>query len=252
MPEGPSLLIVRENISPFIGKKIIAADGNAKQVAFGKLTGKKILDIRTWGKQLFIVVKDVTVRIHFLMFGSHSVDEQTRPDRSVRLHLTFKKGEIFFYTCAVKELDGDLDTLYDWEADVLSDDWNPARARRKLKKMPDTMVCDALLDQNVFSGVGNIIKNEVLYRIFLHPETLVGDIPPRKLTQLINESRNYSFDFLKWKKAYVLKKHWLAHTKKTCKRCDLPFMKKYCGKTKRRTFFCENCQLFYGKKALNA
>ena len=124
--------------------------------------------------------------------------------------------------------------------------------RRKLKKMPDTMVCDALLDQNVFSGVGNIIKNEVLYRIFLHPETLVGDIPPRKLTQLINESRNYSFDFLKWKKAYVLKKHWLAHTKKTCKRCDLPFMKKYCGKTKRRTFFCENCQLFYGKKALNA
>ena len=80
--------------------------------------------------------------------------------------------------------------------------------------MPDTMVCDALLDQNVLSGVGNIIKNEVLYRIFLHPETLVGDIPPRKLTQLINESRNYSFDFLKWKKAYVLKKHWLAHTKK--------------------------------------
>ena len=41
MPEGPSLLIVRENISPFIGKKIIAADGNAKQVAFSKLTGKK-------------------------------------------------------------------------------------------------------------------------------------------------------------------------------------------------------------------
>ena len=130
MPEGPSLLIVKENISPFIGKKIIAADGNAKQVAFNKLTGKKILDIRTWGKQLFIVVKDVTVRIHFLMFGSYSVDEQTRPDRSVRLHLTFKKGEIFFYTCAVKELEGDLDTLYDWEADVLSDYWNPARPGR--------------------------------------------------------------------------------------------------------------------------
>ena len=57
--------------------------------------------------------------------------------------------------------------------------------------------------------------------------------------------RNYSFDFLKWKKDYVLKKHWLAHTKKTCKRCNIPLIKKYCGKTKRRTFFCENCQVKY-------
>ena len=26
------------------------------------------------------------------------------------------------------------------------------------------LVCDALLDQNIFAGVGNIIKNEVLYQ----------------------------------------------------------------------------------------
>ncbi|HUQ66270.1 MAG TPA: DNA-formamidopyrimidine glycosylase family protein [Flavitalea sp.] len=244
MPEGPSLFIVKENIAPFIGKKIISANGNAK-IDFSKLQGKKIHDIRLWGKQLFIIVKDVTLRIHFLMFGSYSVNEQTKPEKSVRLHIVFKKGEIFFYTCAVRELEGDLDELYDWEADVLSEKWNPTRARKKLKKIPGTMVCDALLDQQVFSGVGNIIKNEVLYRIFLHPETLIGNIPPRKLTLVINEARNYSFDFLKWKRAYVLKKHWLAHTKKTCKRCDLPFIKKYCGISQRRTFYCENCQVKY-------
>jgi len=244
MPEGPSLIIVKENITPFIGKKIVTANGNAK-IDYSKLAGKKILDIRTWGKQLFIILTNVTIRIHFLMFGSYSVNEQTRLARSIRLHIAYKKGEIYFYTCAVRELEGDLDTLYDWEADVMSDLWNPSRAKRKLKKMADVMVCDALLDQQVFSGVGNIIKNEVLYRIHLHPETLVGNIPPRKLTQLINEARNYSFDFLKWKKEYVLKKHWLAHTKKICRRCDLPFVKKYCGNTKRRTFFCENCQVKY-------
>jgi len=244
MPEGPSLIIVKENILPFIGKKIVRANGNAK-IDYSKLAGKKILDIRTWGKQLFIILTNVTIRIHFLMFGSYSVNEQTRLARSIRLHFLFKKGEIYFYTCAVRELEGDLDTLYDWEADVMSDLWNPQGAKKKLKKMADVMVCDALLDQQVFSGVGNIIKNEVLYRIHLHPETLVGNIPPRKLTQLINEARNYSFDFLKWKKEYVLKKHWLAHTKKICRRCDLPFIRKYCGKTRRRTFFCNNCQVKY-------
>jgi endonuclease-8 len=51
------------------------------------------------------------------------------------------------------------------------------KARKKLKAIPKTMICDALLDQQIFSGVGNIIKNEVLYRVKLHPENNISDIP---------------------------------------------------------------------------
>lgn len=244
MPEGPSLVILKEALLPFVGKKILEARGNAK-IEMDKLRQQKILAIRTWGKQIFICLKNTTIRVHFLMFGSYSIGEQTRPDKSLRLGLRFSKGSIFFYTCAVRLIDEPLDSLYDWEADVMSDIWNPAKARKKLKAIPETLVCDALLDQQIFSGIGNIIKNEVLYRIKLHPETHMGNIPARKLTELIKESRTYCFDFLKWKKDYVLKKHWLAHTKKTCKRCNIPLIKKYCGKTKRRTFFCENCQVKY-------
>jgi endonuclease-8 len=250
MPEGPSMIILKEAVQPYKGKKIIAATGNAK---FDKspLVNNKVIDFKTWGKHFIIVVKGMNLRVHFLLFGSYSLDEQTKPDRSLRLCLQFSKGAIYFYTCAIRVLEGNLDALYDWSADVLSDAWDPAAARKKLKAIPETLVCDALLDQNIFAGVGNIIKNEVLYRILLHPETKVGDLPPAMLTRMIDEARNYSFDFLKWKKAFVLKKHWLAHTKKMCTRCDMPLTKKYCGKTKRRTFYCENCQLKYeNKKAL--
>ena len=66
-----------------------------------------------------------------------------------------------------------------------------------------------------------------------------------KLMEMVAETRVYSFDFLNWKKAFVLKKYWLAHTKKVCKRCDLPLSKEYLGKTKRRSFFCSNCQQLY-------
>ena len=244
MPEGPSLVILKEAMQPFVGKKILEARGNAK-IEMGKLSKQKIMDIRTWGKQTFICLENTNIRIHFLMCGSYSIGEQTRPDKSLRLHLRVSKRKIFFYTCAVRLIDDDLDSLFDWQADVMSDIWNPAKARKKLKAIPSTMVCDALLDQQIFSGVGNIIKNEVLYRIRLHPETLVKNITARKLTELIKEARNYSFDFLEWKKNFVLKKHWLANTKKTCSRCNIPLIKKYCGKTKRRTFFCDNCQLKY-------
>ncbi len=245
MPEGPSILLLKESLTPlFKNKKIIRAYGNAK-IDMTQLTGKKITDIRSWGKQLLIYCDGCIVRIHLLMFGSSSVDKNIRPARSLRLALQTVKHSLYFYTCSVRLLSPDSDKDYDWEADVLSPEWNPGSARKKLKKRPGTMVCDALLDQRIFSGVGNIIKNEVLYRIKLHPENRIKNLPALKLSGLIKEARNYSVDFLKWKKEFTLKKHWLAHTKRTCLRCRLPLIKTYCGKTKRRTFFCAGCQVRY-------
>jgi endonuclease-8 len=245
MPEGPSIFILKELITPFFKrKKIIEAFGNAK-IEMHRLTGKKIDDIRCWGKQLLIFTKEGIIRIHLLMFGTYSMDENKKPARSLRLALRVDKYVIYFYNCSVKFLPRDAEDLYDWQADVLSDQWDPLKARKKLKSIPDTLICDALLDQQIFSGVGNIIKNEVLYRIKLHPENVIEYIPASKLSAVIKEARNYSFDFLKWKKEFTLKKHWLAHTKKTCLRCNLAIIKKYCGKTKRRTFFCSGCQVRY-------
>jgi endonuclease VIII len=242
MPEGPSLVIVKEELQQFKGKKIIAIAGNSK-IDKERMLNKKLLDIRTWGKHLLLSFKDFSVRIHFLMFGTYRVNE--KKDAPPRLALTFSKGEVNFYTCAVKIIEEPLDEIYDWSADVLSDTWNAKAARKKLKALPQILVTDALLDQNIFSGVGNIIKNEVLYRIKVHPKTKVGALPPKKLAELINEARNYSFDFLRWKKEYVLKKHWLVHTKKTCQRDGDKIHKEYLGTTNRRTFFCNSCQKLY-------
>jgi endonuclease-8 len=181
-----------------------------------------------------------------MLFGSYSIGEQTKPNP--RLHLAFAKGDLYFYACSVKILTGDLDALYDWSADVMNDRWDPRKARKKLKAMPDALVADALLDQEVFAGVGNIIKNEVLFRIRVHPESRVGALPSRKLTEMIREARNYSFDFLKWKKAFQLRKHWLAHAKKGCPRCEIPLVKvAHLGKRKRRAFYCGNCQKLYAR-----
>ncbi|PWU02094.1 MAG: endonuclease [Bacteroidetes bacterium] len=245
MPEGPSIVLAKEVLTPRIKNKIIQkATGNAK-IEMPLLQKKKVTEIKSWGKHLLICLPACTIKIHFLMFGSYSIDEQIRPDSRVRLRLEFAKHKVYFYTCSVRLLTTPLDELYDWESDVMNDSWNARKARHKLKDIPDDLVCDALLNQDIFAGVGNIIKNEVLYRIRLHPETQIKNIPSKKLSELVLEARNYSFDFLEWKREFTLKKHWLAHTKKTCLRCNLPLIKKYCGKTHRRTFFCSNCQIKY-------
>jgi endonuclease-8 len=243
MPEGPSIIILKELVQPFTGKKILQATGNTKTDKAG-MAGQKILAFRSWGKHFLICLPKLTIRIHFMLFGSYSINEQTKPNP--RLHLKFAKGDLYFYTCSVKILDGGPDELYDWSGDVMNDQWDPAKARRRLKSKPDMLVCDALLDQDIFAGVGNIIKNEVLFRIRVHPESTVGSLPSRKLTEMIREARNYSFDFLQWKKDFVLRKHWLAYSKSVCPRDHIPFIKvKHLGKTKRRTFFCNKCQCLY-------
>jgi endonuclease VIII len=246
MPEGPSIVILKELVQEFKGKKVIQVEGNSKQ-DIQRMAGQKIIDFKSWGKHFLICFKSFSVRIHFMLFGSYRINE--RKEAPPRLRLTFAKGEINFYTCSVQFIEEDVNTIYDWTSDVLNDSWNAVQAYTKLKSKPEILVCDALLDQKIFAGVGNIIKNEVLFRIRVHPESEVGALPEGQLDDMIYEARNYSFDFLKWKKNYELKKHWLAHTKKTCPRCNIPLIKNYAGTTKRRTFFCNNCQVLYKTNA---
>jgi endonuclease VIII len=248
MPEGPSIKILSEEAAGFAGKTILRVEGNTSADK-DRLVGQRIRAVRCWGKHFLLEFEDFSLRIHLLMFGSYRINER-KADAVPRLGLGFADGSEFnFYTCSVRYIEGPLDSAYDWGADVLSDQWDPAAARKRLRAMPHTLVCDALLDQTVFAGVGNIIKNEVLFRIRLHPLSTVGALPAPKLRAMVEQARQYSFDFLEWKKAYVLRQHWLAHTKRICPRCDIPFSKAKLGKTERRSFFCGNCQILYAPAA---
>lgn len=242
MPEGPSIVILKESVSAFKGKKIVEAYGNAK-IDFSKIENQKVVDFKSWGKHFLICFKGFYLRVHMLMFGTYRINE--RKDAKPRLSMLFKNGEINFYTCSIRLVDNDVNDDYDWEADVMSDYWKPAKALRKLKDKKNMNVCDALLDQEIFSGVGNIIKNEVLFRIKVHPKSNVNALPLAKLKQLVKEASNYSFDFYAWKKKFELKKHWLIYKKKECPRCKIPAKRGYMGKGKRLTSWCDRCQLIY-------
>ena len=74
------------------------------------------------------------------------------------------------------------------------------------------------MEQDIFSGVGNIIKNETFFRVGIHPESLFGNIPIAKLKKLIFEARNYS---------------------------NSKITRKNTGVKNQRSFFCEQCQKLY-------
>jgi endonuclease VIII len=242
MPEGPSIVILKEEASGFAGKKILRAEGNTT-IDKARLVGQRVVALRSWGKHFLVELPRFSLRVHFMLWGSYRINE--RKDSAARLGLGFANGELNFYSCSVRFIEEPLDEVYDWRSDVMSDTWDAALARKRLRARPDMLACDALLDQDILAGVGNIIKNEVLFRIRVHPLSTIGALPAARLRDLVREARQYSFDFYEWKKAYVLRKQWLAHTKRICPRCDVPFVKAHLGKTQRRSFFCERCQVRY-------
>ncbi|TSD67426.1 endonuclease [Inquilinus sp. KBS0705] len=243
MPEGPSILILKEKVQQFKGKKIIAATCNNNTFDAGLLINQTITDFKSWGKHFLICLPHFTVRIHMMMFGTYRINQHTA--KSPRLHLQFADGELNFYACLLQLIDEPLDEVYDWSADVMSDKWDTRKAIKKMKAIPKLLACDALMDQQLFSGVGNIIKNEALFRARIHPESLVAAMPPKKVKEMITEAITYSFEFFEQRKAGTLSKHWQAYHKKQCPRNHVPFIEKDTGKSHRASFYCELCQVKY-------
>lgn len=247
MPEGPSIIILKDLIADLhLGKpKVLEVAGNVTTIDKDRLLHQKINNFKSWGKHFLICFDNFTIRIHFMLFGTYLINETKKTP--VKLGLTLKQDQINFYTCKVDLLEGDINDHYDWRSDIMSEHWDNKLAVKKLKEIPSSYICDALLDQDIFGGVGNIIKNEVLYRTKVHPLSKIEDIPIAKLKAIIKEAQHYSFDFLKWKKENTLSKHWEVYQQKKCAK-DHQVTKKELGKTKRQCYVCTICQKKYMPK----
>ncbi|NIJ53608.1 DNA-formamidopyrimidine glycosylase family protein [Dyadobacter arcticus] len=96
MPEGPSIVILREAVKALnlTGKEIRHAEGNTT-IDIDGLINKKVLDFRSWGKHFLVCFDDFTLRIHFMLFGSYLINGQKKA--KPRLTLIFDEAEINFY-----------------------------------------------------------------------------------------------------------------------------------------------------------
>lgn len=238
--EGPSLIILKEQVKQFKGKEVQHVKGYGK-FNHKRMLHKKVTDFKTWGKHFLVCFKDFTLWIHFGLFGSYKINGEKTIN--AKISLVFGNGELNCYVCSIKFIDAPLNEVYDWRLDMLSPEWDPKFVKQTLmKKSEDAQIGDLLLNADIFSGVGNIIRNEVLYRAKVHPESLLGKIPSRKITEIIKQTHLYSLDFLKWRKEGTLGKHWEVYKQKTCAKGH-PVHKKATGKTKRRSFICEVCMV---------
>src|SRR5688500_10551804 len=137
MPEGPSIVILREQAAEFAGRRVLRVEGNSR-LDLQRMRGRTVQRLCSWGKHFLIVFPGFAMRVHFMLFGSYRIDE--RREAAPRMSLGFAGGrELNFYACSLKYIEGDLDAVYDWSGDVMADAWDAAAARRKLRAQPQTL-----------------------------------------------------------------------------------------------------------------
>lgn len=248
--EGPSLFLAAEQLKPFVGQEIVGVLGNTK-IGKERLLGKTVLSIFSHGKHLYFQFDTFALRIHFMLFGSFEAEvkgekvtgDYPKRDRPTRLSLKFKNGLIDTYSCSPKFIeDPGVRAHLDFSMDIMSDTWNEEKVFSKASEMQESELGDLLLDQSIFLGVGNIIKNETCHMMNLSPETRVKDITPVQLISLIKLVRKYVFQFYAWRKVFELKKHYQVYRQSVCKRCGSKVSRRKTGVRNRVSFICQKCQ----------
>jgi len=251
--EGPSIHLAAEQLRPFVGRRVMRVAGNSR-IGIERFRRKTVRDIFAWGKHLVFQFDAFALRVHFMLWGTfaatvkgRSVTGDYRRSGAPRLVFDFVNGEITVWSASLKFIeDAHARGTYDFSADVLSDEWSPAAALKKVRAHPDEEIADVLLDQSIFAGVGNIIKNEVLFRTRTSPMARVKQLPPATLKAIVADARAFSFRFLELRRRFALRKNLDVYGRGACPECQGRISRKVHGKRKRRSFFCARCQKAVG------
>jgi endonuclease-8 len=140
-----------------------------------RLDGRRFLEAEAYGKHLFHRWHGgLVVHVHLGMAGSFSqfAGAPPAPRVSVRMRLSVPRVTFDLIgppTCELIDEEARRAVVARLGPDPLRSDGDPEVAWENLRRRPKRTIGDALIDQRVVSGVGNIYRNEALFLLGIHP-----------------------------------------------------------------------------------
>ena len=168
MPEGDTVFHTAETLrQALVGRTLTRCDVRVPRFATTDLTGRVVDEVCSRGKHLFIRVGPASIHSHLKMDGSWRVTSRpVRNDHRIRIILEANDVRAVGIDLGVLEI---LERAHDGDAvahlgpDLLGDDWDPKVAAANLTARPDRPIAEALLDQRVLAGIGNVYCNELCF-----------------------------------------------------------------------------------------
>jgi endonuclease-8 len=198
VPEGNTIhRLARIHNRDFAGRRVGARSPQGRFAREAKrLDGRHFRRAEAFGKHLFHHWSGgLVVHVHLGMAGwfyryARRVPE---PRDTVRLRLettAVTTDLIGPPTCELIPEFARKAVLARLGPDPLRPDFDPDLAWERLRKRPRRAIGDALLDQSVLAGVGNIYRNEALFLTGIHPLRPVGRIGSEEWESLWRTTRS--------------------------------------------------------------
>ena len=204
MPEGDAVYRFAARLDAALaGKSIVAArahgPGPVPQVE--RVVGASCLGARAQGKNLFIsFANGLALRGHLRMYGTWHVyrpGEPWRfPESQARLVLEVDDAVVVNFNAPVIELleERALEHHHPIEKlgpDLLAEAFDGVEAFRRFREPVHAArtIGDAIMDQRIMAGVGNIWKHETLFRCRINPWRTVGELDDESVRSVIETAR---------------------------------------------------------------
>jgi endonuclease-8 len=202
MPEGDTIFRAARTLNRALaGHEVVRFESVFPALLRVEVTGRTVESVTAAGKHLLMRFSgDLVLRTHMRMNGSWHIyrpgEKWRRHRRDMRLLVATRAFEAVGFNVPVAELIDrrDLDRHHDLRLlgpDLLGDSFNADEAIRRFRARPSSSVADALINQRVVAGAGNIYKSELLFLCGIHPFQRVEAVADETLHRLLTAARKY-------------------------------------------------------------
>ncbi len=232
------------------------------------VTGRTIERVTASGKHLLMHFSGgLVLRTHMRMNGSWHIyrpgERWQRSRRDMRIRIATGDFEAVGFNIPIAEFTSTRTLARHRELqalgpDLLTDGFQPREAIRRIRESGATSIADALLNQRLLAGMGNVYKCEVLFICGVSPFALVRDVSDGDLTALVDTARRvlranvsdgvapmttYTGFRRTTGRASPSERLWVyGRARLPCRRCGTAIRVRKQGLDARLTYWCPACQ----------
>jgi endonuclease-8 len=254
MPEGDSIRRIATDLALLVGQTLERVTTQGLERDLG---GRTVVSIQPHGKHLMIDLDDGTqLRAHLGMNGR--VRRYTRGDGDAMIaRISPGRASLVLVTASLVVMWINARTIEvaprrapmrglavaSLGPDVLADGFDPDVAAARACAVPGRTIGEALLDQHVAAGIGNIWKSESLFARGIDPRTRVEALTREEIAGVYAAARELMLAGLA-PAARSAGRSFAVYSKtnQPCPRCTTPIAAYQLGDPPRWTWSCPRCQ----------
>jgi endonuclease-8 len=257
VPEGDTIHYAANRIRPVL-EGVAPEAVRTPHPRFGadrwpeRLAGRVVTSVDAHGKHLFLrFEEELTLHSHLRMSGSWGVHAHgrrwKRNPRRAWLVLSTPGHDVVQFDGPLLELMTESRTRFDRRLnllgpDIIRDDWDEEKFLRRLREDDPTRgIADALLDQRILAGIGNLWKVEGCWLARVDPWRRTGDVSDEEARRIVAEVQPRMRESARTGMQINYKVIY-GKSGRPCPRCGTTLRARGQGDDNRTTFWCPGCQ----------